>query len=83
MLVGTAGVFVYVVPTEAELDPNVVAVMACDNWTGDANLEYVTDGLAEDIMHAVYTIWRVADNKNQAISKVHLGSQAASQKPPT
>ena len=53
MLVGTAGVFGYVVPKGAELDPNVVAVMACDNWTGDAKLEYLTDGLAEDIMHAV------------------------------
>ncbi len=53
MLVGTAGVLGYVVPRGAELDQNVVAVMACDNWTGDAELEYVTDGLAEDIMHAV------------------------------
>jgi len=53
MLVGTAGVFFYVVPKGVELNRNVVAVMACDNWTGDAKLEYVTDGLAEDIMHAV------------------------------
>jgi len=53
MITGTAGVFFYVVEKGIELDPSVVAVMACDNWTGDAGLEYVTDGLAEDIMHAV------------------------------
>jgi adenylate cyclase len=37
----------------AGVDPGVLAVMACDNWTGDHDLEYVANGLAEDIMHAV------------------------------
>jgi len=53
MLVGTAGVYLYVVPDETELGHNVVAVMACDNWTGDSGLEYLSDGLAEDIMNRV------------------------------
>jgi adenylate cyclase len=53
MIVGAAGVFFYVEPKEGKLDRSVLAVMACDNWTGDAELEYVTDGLAEDIMQAV------------------------------
>lgn len=37
----------------AKFDPDVLAVMACDNWTGDPDLEYVANGIAEDIMHAV------------------------------
>ena len=53
MLVGTAGVYLYVVPDETELGRNVVAVMACNNWTGDSDLEYLSDGLAEDIMNRV------------------------------
>ena len=53
MLVGTAGVYLYVVPDETELGRNVVAVMACNNWTGNSDLEYLSDGLAEDIMNRV------------------------------
>ena len=37
----------------ADVDPDVLAVMACDNWTGDPDLDYLAHGLAEDIMHAV------------------------------
>lgn len=39
-------------PKPVGVDPDVLAVMACDNWTGDAELDYISDGLSEDIMHA-------------------------------
>jgi TolB-like protein/Tfp pilus assembly protein PilF len=68
MFAGAAGVYFYVVPKQAELDRNVVAVMACDNWTGDAELEYVTDGLAEDIMHAVQRLGIQVIGRNSTFS---------------